>query len=109
MSELRQTSVGILPNGPGRKVLRAAEADAWSDGYRFLATASAAAERIRQDADAAYQARHAQGYEDGRAEGSREATRLVSDTSAKVDRYLAGLDHEIARLAIDIVRRVLGE
>jgi type III secretion protein L len=109
MSELRQTSVGILPDGPGRRILRAAEADAWSDGYRFLAAASAAADRTRQEADAVYQARYAKGYEDGRAEGEREATRLMSDTTAKVDRYLAGLDREIARLAIDIVRRVLGE
>jgi type III secretion protein L len=109
VSELRQTSPGILPTGPGRKILRTAEADAWRDGYRFLAAATAAAEQIRQDADAVYRARYAQGYADGRAEGARESTRLVSDTAAKVDRYLAGLDRDIARLVIDIVRRILGE
>ena len=37
------------------------------------------------------------------------ATRLVAGTSAKVDRYLAGLEAEVAGLALDVVRRVLGE
>jgi type III secretion protein L len=109
VSDLQQTSPSILPSGPACKILRAAEAEAWRDGYRFLAAATAAAEQIRREADTVYQARYAQGYANGRADGARESTRLVSDTVAKVDRYLAGLDRDIARLVIDIVRRILSE
>src|SRR5262249_37732991 len=38
-----------------------------------------------------------------------EASQLVRDTAAKVDRYLATLEHEIGALALHVVRRVLGE
>jgi type III secretion protein L len=109
MSEAELTALGNLPRGPGIKILRAAEADAWRDGHRFLAAASQSSEQIRQAATAAYEAEHARGYADGQAEGAQESTRLVNDTVSKVDRYLATLDQQIAGLVMDVVRRVLGE
>jgi type III secretion protein L len=98
-----------LPPGPGARILRGASADAWRDGYRFLTEASQIADQIKQMAREAYAAERARGYTDGRTEGAKEATRLVTDTANKVDRYLATLDLEIARLVMDVVRRVLGE
>ena len=72
MLEAERTALGNLPRGPGTKILRAAEADAWRDGHRFLAAASQSSEQIRQAATAAYEAEHARGYADGRAEGAQE-------------------------------------
>ena len=109
MSEAKQASLDDLPTAPGVRILRAARADAWQDGYRFLAEASQTAEQIKHAAREVYSAERARGYADGRAEGAQEATRLVTDAAAKVDRYLATLDVEVARLVIDIVRRILGE
>jgi type III secretion protein L len=109
MSEAAPSSLGDLPKGPGVRILRAAQADAWRDGFRFLAAASQTADEIKQAAHDAYAEERARGYADGRVEGAKEATRLVTDAANKVDRYLATLDLEVAHLVIDILRRILGE
>jgi type III secretion protein L len=109
MSEAVWNSYGDLPKGPTARVLRVGEAEAWRNGYCFLAEASRTSERIEQAAHAAYSAEHTRGYADGRAEGAAEATRLLSETTIKIDHYFATLDQEVARLVMDIVRRVLGE
>lgn len=87
-----------LPRAPGRKIVRAAEESAWRDGFRFLTEIRSiqAAERAR-------------GFAEGKAAGSQEASRLVAQTSAQVQKYMASLDKQVAQLAFDIVRRVLGE
>jgi type III secretion protein L len=103
-----QISLDNLPTGPGSKILRAGEVDAWQDGFRFLAAVRGAAERIEQATRDAHAAAHRQGFAEGKAAGEAEATRLVHETSRKVDQYLAGLEREIAALVFDIVRRVLG-
>jgi type III secretion protein L len=109
MSKAGLNLSGNLPKGPTTRILRAEEAEAWRNGYGFLAEASRTSEQIRQAARTAYSAERARGYADGRAEGATEATRLLSETTIKIDRYFATLDQEIARLVMDIVRRVLGE
>ncbi|RUU14709.1 HrpE/YscL family type III secretion apparatus protein [Mesorhizobium sp. USDA-HM6] len=94
---------------PRARILRAAEARAWLDGYAFLDEARRDAQQMREAARRAYAAEYAQGYEDGKAQGDADAARLVSETAIKVDRYLAGLDAEVIGLAVDVVRRMLGE
>ena len=71
MSEAEQTSLDALPTGPGVRILRAAKADAWRDGYRFLAEAAQTADQIKQSARDAYTAEHARGYAEGRLKASR--------------------------------------
>jgi type III secretion protein L len=87
-----------LPKAPGVKIIRAQEESAWRDGYRFL-----------DEARKAYEAERTRGYAEGMAAASREASKLVVDTTAKVDRYIASLEKQIARLSFDIVRRILSE
>jgi type III secretion protein L len=87
-----------LPAAPGKKIIRAKEAEAWTDGYRFL-----------REAKSAYDAEHARGFADGKAAGAAEAADLINETVARVDRYIASLDQQIAALAVSIVRRVLGD
>jgi type III secretion protein L len=98
-----------LPTRPTGRILRSAEADAWQDGFSFLSVARREAKQMRDAARRAYASEYAQGYEDGKAEGSAEAARLINETVVKVDRYLAGLEKEVATLALDIVGRVLGD
>jgi type III secretion protein L len=98
MSDNSSQQTPDLPKAPGTRIIRAAEEGAWRDGYRFLAEVNRFVEDER-----------AKGFAEGRAEGLREASRLVLETSRKTDQYLASLGHEIAGLAFDIVRRVLSE
>lgn len=102
-------SIDGLPQGPGSRILRAADADAWQLGFSFCVQARQRAAEIEHAARQAYDAERARGYADGKAEAAREATTRIAETSLAVDRYLAGMEGHVARLAIGIVRRLLGE
>jgi type III secretion protein L len=103
------SSLDSLPTGPSAKILRPADAEAWQEGCRFLAAVREAAGRVEENARKTCADAYVKGYAEGRTAGAVEACRLVRDTAAKVDRYLATLEHEIGGLALNIVRRVLGE
>ncbi|MET3591665.1 MULTISPECIES: type III secretion system stator protein SctL [Mesorhizobium] len=103
------TATNDMPRRPYARILRAAEARAWQDGYAFLDGARRDAHQMRDAARRAYAAEYAQGYEDGKAQGDADAARLISETAVKVDRYLGGLEAEVTSLALDVVRRILGE
>ncbi|MDX8466772.1 type III secretion system stator protein SctL [Mesorhizobium sp. VK23B] len=103
------TATNYMPRRPYARILRAAEARAWQDGYAFLDGARRDAQQMRDAARRAYAAEYAQGYEDGKAQGDADAARLISETAVKVDRYLGGLEAEVTSLALDVVRRILGE
>ena len=87
-----------LPKAPGVKIIRKRDEAAWRDGYRLLAQAKEI-----------YESERAKGFAEGKAAGTQEAAKIVIETAEKVDRYLAALDQEVAALAMDIVRRILGQ
>jgi type III secretion protein L len=103
------TVLDDLPAEPGTRIVRAADAAAWQDGFRFLEAVREAAGKVEESARAAYAAAYEKGYADGRAAGAIEASRMVRDTTFAVDRYLARLENEVGALALSVVRRVLGE
>jgi type III secretion protein L len=103
------TSIDALPRGPGSRILRAADAEAWQRGISFCIRAQRHVTEVEDAARRAYDAERARGYADGKADGAREATTRIAETSIAIDRYLAGLEAHVARLAIGIVRRLLGE
>ncbi|MER9999013.1 type III secretion system stator protein SctL [Mesorhizobium sp. M0051] len=98
-----------VPGRPFARILRAAEVRALQDGHAFLDEARRDAQQLRDAARRAYAAEYAQGYEDGKAQGDADATRLISETAVKVDHYFGGLEAEVISLALDVVRRMLGE
>lgn len=98
MQDQQPSAPKELPNAPGVKIIRAGEESVWRDGYRFLA-----------EAKDIYAAERDRGYAEGMLAAKSDAAKLVAETSGKVDRYLASLEGEVARLAFDIVRRVLSE
>lgn len=85
-----------LPKSPTAKIVRAAEESAWRDGFHFLSET----QRIQV-------AERAKGYAEGKAAGARDAGVLVVETAARVDRYLASLESQLAGLTMEIMRRVL--
>ena len=109
MLKPNKISLDDLPRGPGVKILRAEEAGLWQDGYRFLAEARRTAAQAEKKAREIYVAGYQQGVAEGRIAGANEAARLVSETTAKVDRHLAALERDIGALALEVVRRVLGQ
>jgi type III secretion protein L len=98
-----------LPSGPGARIIRPTEFAAWSDGFRFVKEAGAAADRIVEAARRAYDAEQARGYAEGRAAGATEAARLIADARGAIDEYLESIEFQVAELALDVVRRVLGQ
>jgi len=110
MAAERATSLSTdLPRGPGARILRAADAGLWQEGYRFLAAAREAAANLEDSVRSARDEGYQKGFAEGYAAGSVEATELVLRTTLSVDRYVAGLEAEIASLAMNIVQRVIGK
>jgi type III secretion protein L len=87
-----------LPKAPGVKIIRAGEENAWRMGYQLLS-----------EAREAHALERARGYAEGMAAASKDASRLMAETAVKVDHYMGTIEAEVAQLAFDIVRRVLGE
>ena len=104
-----EISLDELPAGPGARIVRAAQVDAWQDGYKFLAAVREAAGKVEENARNTYAAAYDKGFAEGKSAGAIEAGRLVRDTTLAVDRYLGKLESEIGALALGVVRRVLGE
>jgi len=101
------------PRGPAGSVLSSREAKAWEDAFKFLDEAQKQlAEERKQAQEAAsrlYAAERTRGYEEGKARGALEATRLLTETTVRADRYLQSIEQQVAELAMGIVRRVLGD
>ena len=89
-------------------VLNARDVKAWQDAFEFLnhAEKQIAEERTQAEEAASrlYEAERARGYEDGKA----EATKLITETTLKVDRYLQSIEPQVAKLAMSVIDRVLG-
>jgi type III secretion protein L len=101
----RQPSAGGATTG---SVLSAKDVKAWQDAFEFLnhAEKQIADQKTEAEETASrlYEAERARGYEDGKA----EATKLITETTVKVDRFLQSIEPQVAQLAMTVVNRVLG-
>lgn len=101
----RQPSAGGATTG---SVISAKDVKAWQNAFDFLSEAEKQiAEQKKQAEEAAsslYASERARGYEEGKA----EATSLIAETTLKVDRYLQSIEPQVAKLAMSVVHRVLG-
>jgi len=96
-----------LPTQPSGIILRAEEAQAWADGFAFLQAAREQAEALRERALQESDEIRQQGYADGHRQGADAAAALLTQTHADVDRYLAGLEGDLAKLALSVVRQLI--
>jgi type III secretion protein L len=97
------------PSRPLGPIVKAAEAESWVDGFAFRDRAKREADALLADMQAAYERRRQDGFEQGRREGAAAAAELLATTSARVDRYLAGIEGELVELALGVLRRLVGE
>lgn len=101
--------MGSLPNRPASRILRAAEADQWIDGYAFLQAARDEAERVRRDSVRSLQDARDQGFAEARRQGDAQVIERLAQATAQVDAYLAGLETALVDLALGVVRQVLDD
>lgn len=104
-----QAAAQALPARPESRILRAAEAERWIDGYAFVEAAHEEARRVREESAEWLQQARAEGFERARQEGAEQQALLLASTCAQVDDYLAGLEASLAELALGIARQVMGE
>lgn len=96
-----------MTNAPTARIIPAAEADAWQDGFAFLARAHKESQALRDTVQAEIAAARDEGRAEGRAQGVAEAAALLLQTHAQVETYLDTLQPQLVDLAFQIVAEVL--
>lgn len=105
-----QAASGDAPRyRPRGRIVPAEDIHAWRTGQSYMEAAKREAERIRSEAAQAFELAKRDGFEEGRKEGASAAARLLAETTMRADRHLANADARIVELALDVVRRVLGD
>src|SRR4051794_11205502 len=93
------------PLGP---VVRADEAEKWFSAAAYLDEARRQGDQITARARLALEEHRVRGFEAGRLEGVEQAARLIADTKAAVDDFVARMHDELIALIVEIVREILG-
>ncbi|HET7314013.1 type III secretion system stator protein SctL [Salinisphaera sp.] len=98
-----------LPDRPAGKIVRAAQVEAWTDGFALLERARRQADEADAEARGAYEQARRTGYAEGRREGRIEAGKILTAATGDIQQYFDSLADTVAELSLDIVNRVLGE
>ena len=98
-----------LPTQPGVRILRAAQAAQWIDGYAFIQAAEQHAQRLRDDSEATLRQARSLAFEQARQAGDEQVGALLAQTSASADAWLLSLQPAVAELAVAIARQIIGE
>lgn len=104
---LRPTA--LISTDPAQRVLSPEDVCAWQDAQQLIAQAHAEAERIRHEAQVAYEEEKQRGYEEGLTMARMdEAERLIENATRTVD-YFAAIEQKIVSLVINSVRRIMSD
>jgi type III secretion protein L len=98
-----------LPKRPVSRILRAAEADVWTDSYTFLQAAQDEADRVRLDSERWLQEARNEAFAEARQQGDAQVIERLAQTSLQVDGYLASIETALVDLALGVVRGVLND
>lgn len=93
---------------PHRKIIPAAEAQAWEDGFSYLERAKTESAALRDTTEAEIAKAREDGYQQGRLAGETEAAALLLKTQADVDTYLASLQPQLVELVFQILQDTVG-
>ena len=92
---------------PDRKVLKAAELDAFRDAERVLDEARARAAELTAAAQAAYDEERARGYRDGRDEARMEAAEHMIENVSRAIGYFEKVEAKVVDLVMAALRKIL--
>jgi type III secretion protein L len=99
----------LAMTNPTQWVLSPDEVRQWQTAEQVLQEARAEAERIRAEAEDAFEAEKQRGYEEGLTMARMdEAERLIENATRMVD-YFAGIEQKIVDLVMKAVRRIMAD
>ena len=95
--------------GPATRILKQEEYSKLISAAEIIAAAEAEAQKIRADAEEAYNARKEEGYSDGVMEGQLQQAEKMLETGMQAVEYLEGLERQIVEVVSTAVRKIIGE
>lgn len=99
----------LATSDPSQWVLSPEQVRSWQSAQQMLQDAQAEADRIRAEAEQAYEAEKQRGYEEGLTMARMdEAERLIENATRTVD-YFAGIEQKIVALVMNAVRRIMAD
>ncbi len=92
---------------PGTRVVKAAEAAAWTQAEGLLAAARAQAEAIIAGAEAAFEEERQRGFAEGIAEAQMEQAEKMIETVSRTVDYFARVETDMVDLVMSAVRKII--
>lgn len=93
---------------PRRRIIPAAEAQAWIEGDSYRDIAKRDAEALLAEARAVFEAERKRGIEAGLRAGAEAKAALLAEATARIDREMEAAGQQFAAAVIATVERVLG-
>jgi type III secretion protein L len=99
----------LATSDPARLVLRPEEVRAWLDSEQLLEEARQHAQRIRAEAEQAFEAEKRRGYEEGLSEARMEEAERMIENAGRTVEYFAAIEHKIVALVMNAVRKIMAD
>ncbi|MDY4162208.1 MAG: HrpE/YscL family type III secretion apparatus protein [Sutterella sp.] len=109
MDKLFRLNTDVPSPAPGVKVLKAADVDALHDAASLMAAARAHAAEIEKKAEAVYEERFQQGYEDGVEAGKMENAEKMMETVLASVEFIESIENTVVSVVNQSIRKIIGE
>lgn len=109
MDKLFRLNTDVPSPAPGVKVLKAADVDALHDAASLIAAAKAHAAEIEKKAEAVYEERFQQGYEDGVEAGKMENAEKMMETVLASVEFIESIENTVVSVVNQSIRKIIGE
>ncbi len=109
MAGLLRLTHGDVGFAPERRVIRAADYQAWVEGAAFLEAARTHAAEIEAQARDAFAAEKARGYTEGMAQAAAAAAAQQLETIGQTVAWFERIETQVAELVLQATEKILGE
>ena len=109
MDKLFRLNTDVPSPAPGVKVLKAADVDTLHDAASLIAAAKAHAAEIEKKAEAVYEERFQQGYEDGVEAGKMENAEKMMETVLASVEFIESIENTVVSVVNQSIRKIIGE
>ena len=109
MDPLFRLNTDVPSPAPGVKGLKAADVDTLPDAASLIAAAKAHAAEIEKKAEAVYEERFQQGYEDGVEAGKMENAEKMMETVLASVEFIESIENTVVSVVNQSIRKIIGE
>ena len=109
MDPLFRLNSDVPTPAPGVKVLKAADVDTLHDAASLIEPAKAHAAEIEKKAEAVYEERYQQGYEDGVEFGKMENAEKMMETVLASVEFIESIENTVVSVVNQSIRKIIGE